>query len=712
MAINDFGEKIGGAKKDLWKERNMVLADLSEMNAAEKLKLIKKDNVWKKPDYEALVSEGLPIKVAFFIKNVRDSLAAQPVLQSNRAPEYTSSQQEKYIEFVGVIRDAVMACKTEADVLELGQRQFLAENGFIDEGRSYYVRPTEKAGGLITNKFLKQFCVSSYDLSRYDREIAKKQFLYTDEQKILSKYEFYKYSNVDWETYQEKVVMKVSLGYGTIYVYPKGEFADKAAWEQDTFFVLDSSHRVVARNFSSKEEAQKFVLDRDKDKVAEAPKRKGKTRFIPVQLAHIRRDGDNYRHGRSMSGQDYLDKFGFRGGEFGNWMGPKDRQISLDYGYEALMDLAKALRIEPSDIALGKALAIAFGARGSGSAMAHYEPDREVINLTKMKGAGSLAHEWAHALDDILGKKVGLPGFMTDHTTSSVTPKSLKTLVEAMQWKEAPMDEVKARKQKDIDSYKESVRRYINRLFPLSKMSDEQIAHKDKLIDDYFNNVEKVDETYYSYVHSGVGNVEIDGLSELKKDVSGRVIPKEERVSLAQYQKSLKFKIDNADKPQRVHTTFYENSDSFDKMYSKTDHGYWKSTKEMFARAFACYVLDKIEGRSDYLCGHAECAASPFVDPKTGDAGIIKAFPEGEEREAINKCFDSLILELKEMNLLHHKEDFTAEASWPTRAPRSAEIPSSPERTHQLSFDDLLANAYERSNKQEVAEQVEFDLDL
>ena len=23
--INDFGEKIGGAKKDLWKERNMIL---------------------------------------------------------------------------------------------------------------------------------------------------------------------------------------------------------------------------------------------------------------------------------------------------------------------------------------------------------------------------------------------------------------------------------------------------------------------------------------------------------------------------------------------------------------------------------------------------------------------------------------------------------------------------------------------------------------
>lgn len=53
-------------------------------------------------------------------------------------------------------------------------------------------------------------------------------------------------------------------------------------------------------------------------------------------------------------------------------------------------------------------LAIAFGSRGKGNALAHYEPSRAVINLTKMKGAGSLAHEFGHALDDMLGQRLGL----------------------------------------------------------------------------------------------------------------------------------------------------------------------------------------------------------------------------------------------------------------------------------------------------------------
>ena len=70
-------------------------------------------------------------------------------------------------------------------------------------------------------------------------------------------------------------------------------------------------------------------------------------------------------------------------------MNQNDRQTSLNMGFEALKDLASALKISDKDIAYQGTLAIAFGARGSGNAAAHYEPLRTVINLTKMHGAGS-----------------------------------------------------------------------------------------------------------------------------------------------------------------------------------------------------------------------------------------------------------------------------------------------------------------------------------
>lgn len=52
--INDFGEKIGGAKKDLWKERNMIFEDTIEMTEAEKRKYVKRDNIWKKINAEEI----------------------------------------------------------------------------------------------------------------------------------------------------------------------------------------------------------------------------------------------------------------------------------------------------------------------------------------------------------------------------------------------------------------------------------------------------------------------------------------------------------------------------------------------------------------------------------------------------------------------------------------------------------------------------------
>lgn len=47
MQHEDFGEKIGGAKKDLWKERGLYAEDLEAMNEREADKFVKKDNIWK-----------------------------------------------------------------------------------------------------------------------------------------------------------------------------------------------------------------------------------------------------------------------------------------------------------------------------------------------------------------------------------------------------------------------------------------------------------------------------------------------------------------------------------------------------------------------------------------------------------------------------------------------------------------------------------------
>lgn len=75
----------------------------------------------------------------------------------------------------------------------------------------------------------------------------------------------------------------------------------------------------------------------------------------------------------------------------------------------------------------------------------------------------------------------------------------------------------------------------------------------------------------------------------------------------------------------------------------------------MTARAFACYVKDKLPYVSDYLAGHAECAVT-FVTDKSGETEILKAYPQGEERRAINAVFDEIVADLKLQHTLTHAE--------------------------------------------------------
>ena len=119
--------------------------------------------------------------------------------------------------------------------------------------------------------------------------------------------------------------------------------------------------------------------------------------------------GADWRKGSDLNPQSFAAVFPFRGVEFGNWVNQLERAACLNECADALQDMAQVLGILPDAVTLGGSLAWAFGSRGIGKALAHYEPARRVINLTKKKGNGCVAHEWFHALDNYLMIKAGKP---------------------------------------------------------------------------------------------------------------------------------------------------------------------------------------------------------------------------------------------------------------------------------------------------------------
>ena len=124
----DFGEKIGGAKKDLWKDRGLYVNDLDAMNEREAEKFVKKDNIWKKPDYQAMLDDGIPLGVVYFIKKARDGLNASPqYYRRDDTPEKRLARQKEYIQTVRPELETFSVTVPSARMTETRRRQVSKE---------------------------------------------------------------------------------------------------------------------------------------------------------------------------------------------------------------------------------------------------------------------------------------------------------------------------------------------------------------------------------------------------------------------------------------------------------------------------------------------------------------------------------------------------------------------------------------------------------
>ncbi len=115
--------------------------------------------------------------------------------------------------------------------------------------------------------------------------------------------------------------------------------------------------------------------------------------------------------------QSVLEKFKLKGVGFGNWVTIEDRLNYVNAMIISFYDLNKVLRFN-YNIGFEKTLSIAFGERGHGSALAHYEPLNNMINITRYEegneskvsrfltsgGVGSFSHEYGHFLDYFAGQ--------------------------------------------------------------------------------------------------------------------------------------------------------------------------------------------------------------------------------------------------------------------------------------------------------------------
>lgn len=399
--IEDFGEKIYGARKDMVTEYAKSLGDEADL-VKEPL-----SKTFPVPNYTKLAAAGVSKRALAYVALFRNEIPNRPKL-----PGRARAWGEK----VKLLRNFSHSLLTDETYLpqleqkmagEFASLRKLQNMARVMEGMDPELFPFAAQWGLAGSQVSmlngerfnppKYLYVLDDHRSRWTNVHGEKVDDVLDPARALIKATYEKENATTsarrtplflFNDRKAKTVFIGFKGLGGNIIRLKTDFAD-----------------VKAARLYMQEHAD--ALQEQVDAMREGP--------VLRRAANMPRVGGAHRKG-DVTPQIFSETFGFRGVQFGNYVEGDRRQSDLNESFDALMDLAAVLGIPPRALSLNGRLGLAFGARGHGgknAAAAHYEPGQVVINLTKHGGPGSLAHEWLHALDNYFGKQAE-GGFMSE----------------------------------------------------------------------------------------------------------------------------------------------------------------------------------------------------------------------------------------------------------------------------------------------------------
>lgn len=382
--IEDFGEKILGARKDMWGKYRAAMT--SELPAD--VRSITLSQYFPEPNYEAAIAKGITTEQLAIVKALRDSLPVKPQrparaaqwVEGLKAARETANQVLQHPEMVNLFKETD---KTDAIhnrvafYLELGYPAFT-------KAKEYSLRP---GNFLMFNGQRFNEPQKIYLLERGYKRVAGSQNraeMVALARKMLAQSAAPAKAPTKLDVYQRRDTGEIIIGKKIA----TGKFIDlKGGFER----VKD------AFDFLTQNQAHLEALLAEKRKI------------YPVRRdTNAPRVGKEYRPaGTVITPERFSQEFGFRGVQFGNWVEQERRAQDLNNAYDALLDMADIIRIPARAVSLDGTLGLAFGARGKANELAHYERGQVVINLNKKNGAGSLGHEWWHALDNYFSRQDG-----------------------------------------------------------------------------------------------------------------------------------------------------------------------------------------------------------------------------------------------------------------------------------------------------------------
>jgi len=398
--IDDFGEKLGGARKDVWSGFSEAIQD--QQSTAE----LPLGKAWPEPNYKELVDNGASVESVALMAAMRSEVPAKPRL---------SYKVSRWAEKVNTLKSfAADLMNGDRDVESVMQRM---RNHSSKLAAIVDAIPSIAKADLDTLKSVADYRINSGSFSIFGgKTYSPSKVFYFIERNGRPVYDGASETLSDVQALLTKVIKAEQADSSSATSGKKSKISVyRDRYTKDIYLGWKGASGVLKiKSFNDLSAAREY-LKNNRDEVEQTLQKMKETPSMrkPVNAERMGPE----RYAENVTPDTFGETFGFRGVEFGNWVEQAKRQKDLNQAYDGLMDLAEALDLEPKALSLNGKLGLAFGARGKGGknpAAAHYEPNSVVINLTKKAGSGSLAHEWWHALDNYFGKQKTKGEFITE----------------------------------------------------------------------------------------------------------------------------------------------------------------------------------------------------------------------------------------------------------------------------------------------------------
>ena len=348
--IEDFGEKIGGARKDLWKQRGILIEDLTDLTDIEITENVIKENVWPTPDWKSMTSRTP--EVLYIMRYIREKTPGKPKYAPGRS---IRMEAENYIKFVAGMRDFVNKKFTRLYQAKRFSVRHALYCGFakVTYGETTYTH-NDNFDEIDEDVFIN-------GRIRWDYESGEVEGMWQYLDQTVNKLNFNE-SGIEAMSWEARIQHFPDEFRGDLKGYTIRRSPYRASG--NGYILYKSGTQAKFQPFDSPvcdtpEEILQWCDENIRNKLDAIADVRGATssgktiKVVRPQLDRVVRTCGNVRERHNCSGEQLMRVFKFRGGEFGNWNNDSDRQNCLNYAFDAFIDLSYILDLPLEAMSLG-----------------------------------------------------------------------------------------------------------------------------------------------------------------------------------------------------------------------------------------------------------------------------------------------------------------------------------------------------------------------